>query len=404
MTSNLPTLPAGWEWKKLADIADIIGGGTPKTEIKEYWNGDIIWLSPTDLGEIGSIQKVNNSSKKISQFGLEKSSAKLLPIGTVLFSSRASIGKIGIADIELSTNQGFANFICKPSIYNYYLAYAFKHFRQDIEDLSNSTTFKEVSKGSLKEFKIPLPPLDEQKRLVSLLDTLFVKIDRSIQLLDENIAAADALLPSALNTVFAVDIIQDWEKYQFDKISKFIDYRGKTPTKTEDGTVLITAKNVRFGYLSDEPKEYIADADYEGWMTRGIPNKGDVIFTTEAPLGNVAILNTNEKRAFAQRIVTFQPISDVYDSNFLYWYMLSPIFQKELYDSATGTTVKGIKTSILKKFKVPLPSLDIQTQTVAYLDSVRDRALRLKVAQNTKKSQLIALKASILDRAFKGEL
>ncbi len=160
------------------DVAEIVGGGTPKTHIDEYWNGDIIWLSPTDLGSIGEIVAVSDSAKKITKVGLNSSSAKLLPIGTNLFSSRASIGKIGIAQTELATNQGFANFICKPVIYNRYLAFCFSRFWSDIENLSNSTTFKEVSKGSLKEFQIPLPPLEEQKRIVEKLDELFAKADK----------------------------------------------------------------------------------------------------------------------------------------------------------------------------------------------------------------------------------
>lgn len=398
MTSNLPTLPAGWELKKLGDVVTEIS-----SKIQAQQCQDSPYLSLENIeSQTGKLLNVS-TAKESNVIGTCSKFTK----NTVIYSKlRPYLNKVAIPDFDGVGTTELIVFQPKEYLDKFFLANFLRS--ESVVSVINASSYgakmPRTSSKFLKELEIPLPPLDEQKRLVSLLDTLFAKIDRSIELTDENIAAVDALLPSALNTVFAVDIIQDWEKYQFDKISKFIDYRGKTPIKTEDGTVLITAKNVRFGYLSDEPKEYIADADYEGWMTRGIPNKGDVIFTTEAPLGNVAILNTNEKRAFAQRIVTFQPISDVYDSNFLYWYMLSPIFQKELYDSATGTTVKGIKTSILKKFKVPLPSLDIQTQTVAYLDSVRDRALRLKVAQNTKKSQLIALKASILDRAFKGEL
>ena len=236
------------------------------------------------------------------------------------------------------------------------------------------------------------------------LDGLFAKADKAIALLDESIASASALLPSVLNEVFDLEVIEKWGKFQFDKIAKFIDYRGKTPVKTEYGIILITAKNVRFGYLSKEPKEFIASEAYDGWMTRGIPKAGDILFTTEAPLGNVALLDTNEKRAFAQRLVTFQKISDDYDSKFLYWYLLSPIFQKELNDSATGTTVKGIKASVLKKFEIPLPPLNIQTEVVAHLDAVRDKSERLSAKLKVQRDELVALKASLLDKAFKGEL
>ena|SRR5690554_3533888 len=143
-------LPKGWDIVSLSEVCTVLGGGTPKTSINDYWNGEIIWLSPTDLPEIGSISKISSSTKKITQLGLNKSSAKLLPKGSVVFSSRASIGKIGIAEIELTTNQGFTNFICSEKILNHYLCYVLKRSISEIASLSNSTTFAEVSKSSIK--------------------------------------------------------------------------------------------------------------------------------------------------------------------------------------------------------------------------------------------------------------
>jgi len=191
-----------------------------------------------------------------------------------------------------------------------------------------------------------------------------------------------------------------WKKYIFKDISKFIDYRGRTPKKTDKGIPLITAKNVRMGYISEEPKEYIATKDYEDWMTRGIPKIGDILFTTEAPLGNVAELTFSYKIALAQRLVTFQPLKDDYISNFLKYYMLSPIFQNELWSKATGTTVKGIKTSVLKKFEIPLPPLPEQKRIVAKLDGLFekiDQAIVL-LEENIEHSQ--DLMGSVLDGIF----
>lgn len=175
-------LPDGWETYKLDEITKVIGGGTPKTKIEEYWGDEIVWLSPVDLPPIGKITNVSDSKKKITKLGLKKSSAKLLPIGSVVYSSRASIGKIGIAEVELCTNQGFTNFICGDKINNKYLVYALKHYTEDISRLSNSTTFKEISKTNFKQFRIPVPPLEEQKRIVAKLNAVFEKIDECIAL------------------------------------------------------------------------------------------------------------------------------------------------------------------------------------------------------------------------------
>jgi type I restriction enzyme, S subunit len=112
-----------WRRVKLADVAKIVGGSTPSTSRSDYWNGSIVWLSPTDLPPIGVISSISNSAKKITQEGLEGSSAVLLPKGTVVFSSRASIGKIGICEVELATNQGFVNFICGDELHPKFLAY-----------------------------------------------------------------------------------------------------------------------------------------------------------------------------------------------------------------------------------------------------------------------------------------
>ena len=276
---------------------------------------------------------------------------------------------------------------------------------QQFTEKASGTTVKNLNIGLVKTTNIPLPPLPEKQRIVSKLDMLFEKIDKSIALHQKNMDEANAFMGSVLNDVFEMEKVLSWNKYQFDHISKFIDYRGKTPTKTESGIPLITAKNVRFGYLSENPIEYIAEEAYTEWMSRGIPTIGDVIFTTEAPLGNVCLLNTNKKRAFAQRIVTFKQIkNDTYVSEFLFYYLMSSFFRDELFNKSTGTTVKGIKTSILKKFNIYLPSLPIQQKVVTYLDEISQKIEKIKQLQKEKMASLKALKASILDSAFRGEL
>jgi len=193
------------------------------------------------------------------------------------------------------------------------------------------------------------------------------------------------------------------EYYQFDKIAKFIDYRGKTPKKTENGIPLITAKNIKFGYLSEEPKEFISEHDYEKWMIRGIPNKGDILFTTEAPLGNVCLLETNEKRAFAQRSIVFQAIDDTYISKYLFYYLMSPPFILELDSKKTGTTVKGIKSSILKKFKIPLPPLPEQQRVVSKLDALFEKIDKATALHVKNMEEADAFMGSVLNDIF-GEL
>lgn len=196
-----------WERKKLWEVCEVIWWWTPKTEISEYWWEDIIWLSPTDLPEVWEITKISNSTKKISILWLQNSSAKLLPVWSVIFSSRATIGKIAINDIELSTNQGFTNFVCSGWVYNYFLAYALKNFTKDIIALSNSTTFKEVNKTNLRNFSIPLPPLETQKNIVSYLDNIFAENQKLKNLYQAQIKNLDEMKQSFLKKAFAGELV-----------------------------------------------------------------------------------------------------------------------------------------------------------------------------------------------------
>ena len=170
---DFPTLPDTWVWAKLGKIATIVGGGTPRRDTPEYYeNGTIPWVTPTDINPNG-ILTIFETAEKITEKALGKSSAKLLPTGTVLFSSRASIGKIAIAGRALATNQGFANLIPKPLLDFRYLAYGLRHFAKDIERLGSGTTYIEVAKSSLKEFYFPLAPLKEQRRVATKIQELF---------------------------------------------------------------------------------------------------------------------------------------------------------------------------------------------------------------------------------------
>ena len=191
-----------WKWVKLGEVCEIIWWGTPKTDVLEYRNnGTIRRATPTDLGKVWEIISISTTEKYITELGLKSSSAKILPKGAVLFSSRASIGKIAISETELSTNQWFANFVCGENIQNTFLAYVLLYFTENIVVLSNSTTFKEVSKWSLKEFEIPLPDLETQSQIVSHLDLVHQEITALKAQVNSQIDRCDELWQSSLEKV-----------------------------------------------------------------------------------------------------------------------------------------------------------------------------------------------------------
>lgn len=144
----------------------------------------------------------------------------------------------------------------------------------------------------------------------------------------------------------------------------FVDYRGKTPEKLAGGVRLITAKNVRKGNIDLFPEEFISEGEYEVWMTRGFPEEGDVLFTTEAPMGNAAVVDLKERFALAQRVICFQSYGAI-DPTFLVIQILSDQFQFILNVNATGVTAKGIKASKLKQIPITVPPLAEQRRIVA---------------------------------------
>lgn len=167
-----------WKLKKLSNVADIIGGGTPSTKKSEYWDGDINWFSPV---EIGDKEFVSTSQRRITEKGLEKSSAKMLPIGTVLFTSRAGIGKTAILSKEATTNQGFQSIVPKENDLDSYFLYSMTSIlKRKAEKVGAGSTFSEVSRKQMEQIKLLIPILKEQKQIGRLFQIINRKINKQI--------------------------------------------------------------------------------------------------------------------------------------------------------------------------------------------------------------------------------
>lgn len=260
-----------------------------------------------------------------------------------------------------------------------------------------------INRNDVYSIDIPLPPLPEQKRIVKILDEVFENIEKAKENTEKNLRNAKELFEAYLNGVFA-NPGEGWEYCALNDYVRFIDYRGRTPAKTKSGIRLITAKNIKKGYLQKEPEEFIAHNAYKSWMTRGIPLKGDVLFTTEAPLANVAQLDTDEKVAFAQRTIIFQPDRNQLSPTFLKYLLLSSPIQKRILEKGTGATVKGIKASLLKKIEIYFPDVTEQLRIIAKLDSLSAETKKLEAIYQKKLDDLDELKKSVLKKAFSGEL
>ena len=398
-----------WPTKTLAEVCQI---KPPKAEARRQVSDvDLVSFAPmVDLGidqKFPALTKTRPLAEVAGSYTYFVDGDVLLAKITPCFEN----GKLGIA-ANLTNGIGFGSseyIVFRPdaSVDKEWLYYFLSResFRTEgAERMSGAVGHKRVAKEFIETYPIPVPPLPEQQRIVTILDEAFDGITTARANAERNRQNARALFESHLQSVFT-QRGEGWVETTIGAEIKFIDYRGKTPVKTSSGIRLITAKNVKMGYLQETPMEFIDSASYKGWMTRGVPQKGDVLFTTEAPLANVAQLDTDEKVAFAQRIIIMQPNATKLDSTFLKYLLLSQPVQQRIRTQGTGATVQGIKASLLKLIEISFPkSLTEQEQIVTKLDGLREETQRLESLYQQKLGALDELKKSLLRQAFSGQL
>ncbi len=187
-----------WTETTLGDIAEVVGGGTPSTTKEEFWDGDVIWLTPTEVTAIDG-KVISDSKRKITKAGLQSSGARVLPKGTVILTSRASVGFVALAGTELTTNQGFQSLIPSERVDGVFLMFWIQINRAEFESRSAGSTFKEISKSNVKSIAIKLPPLVEQKRIVDVVSS----IDDVIQSTEPALAEAKSLRSGLLSDLLS---------------------------------------------------------------------------------------------------------------------------------------------------------------------------------------------------------
>lgn len=395
----------GWPRKRLGEVCQFRGGGTPSKAVEGYWQGNIPWVSPKDM----KFDIVSDSIDHISFEAIDGSATSLIPKNSVLIVVRSGILArtipIAITGRELTINQDLKALCPNREIDARFLYHLLSAKTDELLSMvSRGATVHRLMTDQIRDLDFVLPPLPEQQRIVALLDKAFAGLATAKANAERNLQNARAIFECHLQSVFS-QRGEGWVDSTIGDEIRFIDYRGKTPIKTASGIRLITAKNVKMGYLQEAPMEFIAEDGYASWMTRGIPRKGDVLFTTEAPLANVAQLDTDEKVAFAQRIIIMQPDKARLDSTFLKYLLLSEPIQESIRIHGTGATVQGIKASLLRLIEISFPeSLRQQELIVRRLNALVDETKRFTHIYERKLAALEELKKSLLHQAFNGEL
>jgi type I restriction enzyme M protein len=353
-----------------------VSNGTVSEEIETVRLGDVCvkcqQVSPASLGRPTfhyiDIDSVDNVSLRITE-------PKALPVGEaprraqklvksrdVLFSTvRPYLKNIAIVPPSLdgeiaSTGFGVMRADEARALPEYLFAVVSnQRFVDSSNDLTTGASYPAITENQLFDLEIPLPPLEEQRRIVAEIEGYQKVLDGARQIL--------------AGYRFQLDVAPDWESRPLGEICQFIDYRGKTPEKSTSGIPLITARNIRFGFISREPAEFVTEETYHEWMTRGFPKKGDVLFTTEAPMGMAALIDHDNRFALAQRSICLSPNPEILSGGYLCRALLCEQVQKSLEAHSTGSTVLGIKASSLKEIEIPIPPLQEQARIVAELDA-----------------------------------
>ncbi|TIM38301.1 restriction endonuclease subunit S [Mesorhizobium sp.] len=370
-------VPDGWDYVALSDClsefrngytydARATNGTLPITRIETISNGEI------DYERVGYVLP----DERLDAFRIQKNDILFSHINSV-----EHIAKVAIKSDDSPLHHGMNLMKLRP---NERVEPGFLFARLQSDATRNhfrATCKRAVNQASLNKpeiggYRFPLPPLDEQRRIAKVLRS----VDEAIAAADDARKQADATLVTISDEVFTSALSEGasaWQKAHLEEmLDKIIDYRGVPPPKADGGVPLLTAKNVRFGYLDFEPREFIAECDYDRWMRRGLPKPGDIMFTTEAPLGNVAEF-PSIKAALGQRTLTLVPDAKRLDAKFLKWLLLSKPAQDLIWSHATGSTAKGIKQRTFRKLIFGFPALDEQRRISSLLEEVataRDHA------------------------------
>ncbi len=359
-----------------------------------------------DLSSIDKDEKriVTAAVQRLNWEDAPSRARQLVQAGDILVSTvRPNLN--GVAQIDANydgaiASTGFCVLRTKPDVID--SRYLFHwlcspKFVAEMVKLATGASYPAVSDRIIYESLIPLPrDVNEQRRIATILD----KADAIRTKRREVLRFADEFLRSVFLDMFGdlfFEANNEWKKLS--DCTDFIDYRGKTPEKSDSGVRLITAKNVRDGVINIEPAEFISEATYSWWMSRGYPRSGDVLFTTEAPLGNIAVLNTQEPVAIGQRLIAIRP-REMLRWDYLSWALRQRIVQSDILSRSTGSTVKGIRSAELVQVRIPIPGKVDQLKFEKIVASINHQKSGMQVSAQ----QGDLLFQSLQHQAFQGYL
>lgn len=344
---------------KLGDICEIVSGGTPKTGVKEYWGGDLKWITPAEIKDNSYI--VDDSVRKITQLAVDQKRLPPFPKGTVILSSRAPIGKVAIAGCEMYCNQGFKNLICSDIINNRYLYWFLKSRTSYLNSLGRGATFKEISKSIVSNIEIDIPELQKQENIADE----FEKINDVIELRRKEISSLDELIKARFVEMFGDPASNEkhWRIKDLENVTTIITY-GLTirPKYIKDGIPLISARELHKGYISYEEAPTISKEDFEKLSDKGKPHKDDILFSKTGSIGHCALVENDELFAITQNVARMGLKIEAVNPEWLLSYLRMDFIQDWCKAHAKGNAVKDFQLQDMKVIPLFDCPLELQKQ------------------------------------------
>lgn len=384
--------------KKLCEIGEIIAGGTPSTKINEYWNGKISWITPKDLSNYKE-RFISKGERSITEEGLNNSSAVLMPKNSILFTSRAPIGYVAIAEKELCTNQGFKSFVCnEQKCYYKYMYYWFLNNVETIKSKANGSTFQEISGSVMKNIEIELPDMKTQINIGNILDTIDKKIELNNQI-NDNLYELGKIIYEELFSKLNVD---NSREYRLDEILEVLkDGTHNPPARIESGVPLITGQTLQNGFINYEKMTYISKEDYRNIHSKYQPQVDDLIITKIGTVGKVAILRECDIPITVHcnsAILRFK--KEYMSQHYGFWMLMSKDFTTEFTKRISRTVQDFVSLGKMSEIPVKVPNFEFRKQYDEIFETLILKISHLNFQNNT----LIQLRDTLLPKLMNGEI
>ncbi len=400
----MKTLPDGWKIVKLSDIANISAGGTPRRNIQEYWNDGVIpWLKISDLKKT----YINYAEEKITQKGLDDSSAKIFPKGTIVYSIFATLGAMGILEISAATNQAIAGIIPNNSlIETKYLYHCLQSEKNNILEKKSHATQDNINLTILRNHEIPLPPLPTQKKIAALLE----KAEKLREWRKEADGLTDKFLKSTFLEMFGDPATnpKGWKVKKINDVVVEIEAGScvlgeKRPRKKNEFAVLMVSAVTKGIFLPDEYKVINSSQMIKKIVT---PEKGDLLFSranTYDLVGATCLIGEDYPYLLLpDKLWKIKPDKLQLCSEYLKFVLSHAAIRKEISNNASGTSgsMLNISMSKLKSINISIPSIELQqefAQIVRQVEQIREH-------QTQSKQHIENFFNVLMQRAFRGEL